>query len=92
VTDGLHAALARATAAAGGKDIRLSGGVATIRQFLSAGLVDRLHLAISPVLLGSGEHLLAGLDLPSHGLQLTEHVPSGQATHVVLSRSAGQTG
>jgi dihydrofolate reductase len=78
--------LSLATAAAGGKDIRLSGGVATIRQFLQSGLVDRLHLAVSPVLLGSGEHLLAGLDLPKLGYQVTEHVPSELATHVVLSR------
>jgi dihydrofolate reductase len=86
VTGGIHEALALATAAARGKDIRLSGGVATIRQFLQAGLVDRLHLAISPALLGSGEHLLAGLDLPSLGLEVAEHVPTELATHVVLSR------
>ena len=91
VTGGIHAALALATSAAGGEDIRLSGGVATIRQFLQAGLVDRLHLAISPVLLGSGEHLLIGLDLPSHGLEVTEHVPTDRATNVVLSRRGGIT-
>jgi dihydrofolate reductase len=92
VTGGIQEALALATAAAGGKDIRLSGGVATIRQYLQAGLVDRLHLAISPVLLGSGEHLLAGLDPQSHGLVVTEHVSTEQATHVVLSRRGGKAG
>ena len=59
VTDGIHAALERARAAAGGKDVRVGGGVATVRQYLRAGLVDEIHLAIAPVLLGSGEALLA---------------------------------
>src|SRR5215468_7862175 len=62
VTDGIHAALKRAIEAAGDKDVRLGGGVATIRQYLSAGLIDEIHLAISPALLGSGEHLLLGID------------------------------
>jgi dihydrofolate reductase len=87
VTDGIEAALARARAAAGGKDVRLGGGVSTIRQYLQAGLVDEMHLAISPVLLGSGEALLAGIDLPKLGFTCTEHVPTRAATHVVLSRS-----
>src|SRR6202021_491167 len=69
VTDGIHAALRRATAAANGQDIRLGGGVATIREYLFAGLVDEMHLALSPVLLGSGEHLLAGFNAPQHGYQ-----------------------
>jgi dihydrofolate reductase len=86
VTEGIHAALKRATEAAGGRDIRLGGGVATIRQYLTAGLVDEMHLAVSPVLLGSGEHLLAGLDLPKLGYRCTEHVPTPDATHVVLKR------
>ena len=86
VTDGIQAALDRAREAAGGKDIRLGGGVATIRQYLEAGLVDEMHLAIAPVLLGSGEHLLSGLDLKGLGFTCTEHVPSGHATHVVLAR------
>lgn len=86
VTDGIHAALARATEAAGGRDVRLGGGVATIRQYLSAGLIDEIHLAIAPVLLGSGEHLLAGLDLPRLGYRCSEHVPTAAATHVVLAR------
>jgi dihydrofolate reductase len=91
VTEGIHAALKRATEAAGGKDIRLGGGVATIRQYLTAGLVDEMHLAISPTLLGSGEHLLAGLDLPKLGYECTDHVPTPSATHLVLKR-AGRAG
>lgn len=86
VTDGIESAWAQARAAANGKDVRLGGGVATIREFLEAGLVDEMHLAISPVLLGSGESLLAGLDLPALGFRCTEHVPTEHATHVVLSR------
>jgi dihydrofolate reductase len=86
VTAGIHAARERATEAAGGKDVRLGGGVATVREYLVAGLVDELHLAISPVLLGSGEHLFAGLHAPSLGLEVTEHVPGDRATHVVLAR------
>ena len=70
VTEGIHAALERARAAAGRQDIRLLGGVATIRQYLQARLVDEMHLAVSPILLGSGEHLLAGLDLPALGYRM----------------------
>jgi dihydrofolate reductase len=86
VTDGIHAALERARQAAGGRDVRLGGGVATIRQYLHAGLVDEMHLAISPVLLGSGEPLLAGIDLLSLGYQVTEHVTTPATTHVVLTK------
>ena len=86
VTDGMHAALKRATEAANGKDIRIGGGAATIRQYLSAGLIDEMHLAISPILLGSGEHLLAGIDLPKLGYRCSEHIPTADATHVVLTR------
>jgi dihydrofolate reductase len=86
VTDGIHAALRRATAAANGQDIRLGGGVATIREYMFAGLVDEMHLAISPVLLGSGEHLLAGFNAPQHGYQCAEHVSTPNATHVVITR------
>ena len=86
VTDGIAAALKRATEAAGGKDVRLGGGVATIREYLNAGLVDEMHLAISPVLLGAGEHLLGGIDLTKLGFECTEHVPTASATHVVLTR------
>jgi len=86
VTDGIHAALARARDAAKDRDIRLGGGVATIRQYLCAGLIDEMHLAISPVLLGSGEHLFGGIDAPKLGYQRTAHVPTPNATHVVLTR------
>jgi dihydrofolate reductase len=86
VTAGIHAALEQALAAAKGRDVQLGGGVATLRQYLLAGLVDELHFAISPVLLGSGEHLLGGLDLPKLGYRCVEHVPSAAATHVVLKK------
>ncbi len=87
VTDGPEAALERARDAAGGRDIRVGGGAATIRHYLAAGLIDSLHLAISPVLLGAGETLLDGIDLPALGYQVTEHVPSDSATHIVLTRA-----
>ena len=87
VTEGIHAALERARAAAGLLDIRLGGGVATIRQYLQAGLVDEMHLPVSPILLGSGEHLLAALDLPALGYQCTEGVPSAKAVHYVIART-----
>ena len=86
VTDGIHKALDRALDAAGGQDVRLGGGVATIRQYLSAGLIDEMHLAIAPVLLGAGEHLLAGIDAPRLGYECTEHVATPNATHVVIAR------
>ena len=86
VTDGIHAALERAKEAAQGKDVRLGGGVATIRQYLTAGLIDEIHLAIAPVLLGRGEHLLAGIDAVSLGYKCTEHASTDQATHVVLTK------
>jgi dihydrofolate reductase len=86
VTDGIQAALERAKEAAQGKDVRLGGGAATIRQYLAAGLVDELHLAISPVLLGRGEPLLAGIDLVRLGYRCTEHVATSHATHVVLTK------
>ena len=86
VTDGIEAALERARAAAGDQDIRLGGGAATIRQYLQARLVDEMHLAVSPMLLGSGEHLLAGIDLPSLGYKCTESVPSAKAVHYMIAR------
>ena len=86
VTEGIHAALTRARQAAKGQDVRIGGGAATIRQYLQAGLVDKMHLAISPVLLGRGESLLAGLDLRQLGYTCTEHVPTAAATHVVLKK------
>lgn len=85
VTEGIHAALERAKATANGRDVRLGGGAATIRQYLRAGLIDEMHLAVAPVLLGSGEHLLAGIDVVKLGYRCVEHVPSGSATHVVLA-------
>jgi dihydrofolate reductase len=86
VTDGIQSAYDQAIKAANGKDVRLGGGVDTIRQYLLAGLVDELHMAISPVLLGSGESLLAGLDMLALGFRCTEHVPAEAATHVVLRK------
>jgi dihydrofolate reductase len=86
VTDGIHAALDRATRAAEGRDVRIGGGVATIQQYLRAGLVDEMHLAVAPTLLGSGEPLYAGIDLPELGYRCTEHVPTPNATHVVLTK------
>jgi dihydrofolate reductase len=87
VTDGIHAALQQAQQAAGALDVRLGGGPATIRQYLEAGLVDTMHLAISPVLLGSGESLLANLDLVRLGYRCSEHSSSAAAMHVVLTKS-----
>ena len=86
VTDGIHAALKRAREAADGLDVRLGGGTATIRQYLQAGLIDQLHIAISPVVLGSGESLFAGIDLLKLGYKCTEHVTSPAAMHVVLTK------
>ena len=86
VTEGADAALRLAREAAGTKDVRIGGGVQTVRQYVRAGHVDEMHLVISPVLLGSGEHLLSGLDLPALGYRVTEHASSESATHVVLAR------
>lgn len=86
VTEGIHAALDKARAAAKGKDVRLGGGVQTLREYLLAGLVDEMHFAISPVLLGRGEHLLAGLDLPALGLTQVDYVSTPHAAHYVLTR------
>ena len=88
VTGGIHEALARAREAAQGKDVRIGGGVSTVRQYLQAGLVDEMHLAIAPTLLGRGEALLAGIDLPALGWRCTRHAGTGQALHVVLTRGA----
>jgi len=89
VTGGIHSALRAAQDAAGDRDVRLGGGVATIRQYLRAALIDEMHLAIAPVLLGSGESLLSDLDLTRLGYRCTEHVPTTNTTHVVLSRQTG---
>jgi dihydrofolate reductase len=90
VTEGVEEALRRARQAAGSQGVVLGGGVATVRQYLSARLVDEMHLAISPILLGSGEHLLWGLDLPALGYRVAERAASEAATHVVLTRDGGR--
>jgi dihydrofolate reductase len=87
VTDGIVAALDRARAAALGKDVRIGGGADVIRQYLRERLIDELHLAIAPVLLGSGERLLEGVDLPALGYAVTRHEATALATHVVISRT-----
>ena len=86
VTGGVHAALEQAVAAADGRDVRLGGGVATVRQYLRAGLVDEMHVAIAPVLLGSGEHLFADMDMLKLGFVCEETIATPKATHVVMSR------
>jgi dihydrofolate reductase len=88
VTEGIHAALEQAKAAAGGRDVRLGGGVSTIRQYLRAALIDELHMAIRPVLLGSGEHLWNGIDVHALGYECTNYVAGERATHVFLGRRA----
>jgi dihydrofolate reductase len=91
VTDGIEAALARAREAAAGKDVRLGGGAATVREYLKAGLIDEIHLAIAPVLLGRGEPLLAGIDTVALGYRCTEHASTERATHVVLTKATTRT-
>lgn len=86
VTDGVEAALTQARAAAGDLDVKIGGGVSTVRQALSAGAVDELHLVVSPILLGQGEALFSGLDLPALGYRVTRTVPTEMATHIVLTR------
>ena len=86
VTEGVHAALDRARAAAGGMDVRLGGGVATVQQYLREGLVDELHLALAPVLLGSGENMFSGINMRSLGYRCVERVATDMATHVVLRK------
>lgn len=86
VTDGIEAALERARSAAGDKNVKIGGGVSTVRQYLQAGLVDEMHLAISPVLFGRGEALFSGLDLPALGFSVTEHTATEAAMHILLAR------
>ena len=88
VTGGIHEALERARKAAGGKDVRLGGGVAVVRQYLSARLIDELHLAFPPVVLGAGEALFEDIDLPALGYEVAEFVATPAATHIVLTRRA----
>jgi len=90
VTDGIESALAQAKAAAGDKDVRLGGGVATLRQYLQARLIDELHLAIAPVLLGAGEHLFSGINMRALGYECVKHMPGARAAaHVVLRKRSG---
>ncbi|HEV8411523.1 MAG TPA: dihydrofolate reductase family protein [Gemmatimonadaceae bacterium] len=89
VTDGIHSALERAKAAANGRDVRLGGGVATVRQYLQAGLVDELHLAVRPVLLGAGENLWRDLDMRALGYECAKQVEGERTTHLFLRRRAG---
>lgn len=86
VTDGIHAALQSAAEVADGRDIQLMGGTSTIRQYLMAGLIDEMHFAISPILLGAGEHLFADIDTPKLGYRRSQHVATAKATHVVLTK------
>jgi dihydrofolate reductase len=88
VTDGIQSALAQAKTAAAGKDVRLGGGVATVRQYLQAGLIDELHLALRPVLLGKGEALMRDLDLRAAGYEVAKSVPGERATHLYLRKAA----
>jgi dihydrofolate reductase len=88
VTEGIHAALEQAKKAAGGKDVRLGGGVATVRQYLQAGLIDELHLAVRPVLMGAGENLWQGLDMHALGYECWKSVAGERATHVFLRKRA----
>ena len=89
VTDGIESALEKARRAANGKDIRIGGGASTIRQFLQAGYIDEIHLAFSPVFLGSGEHLFDGIDLAKLGFRLTQTAYGKNAVHVILEKSKG---
>ena len=86
VTDGIDDALERAREAARGKDVRVGGGATVIRQYLNARLIDRMHVVVSPVLLGGGEALFADIDLPSLGYGVTEHVVSEKAAHMVIAK------
>lgn len=88
VTGGIHEALERAREAANGMDVRIGGGANTIQQYLRAGLIDELHIAIAPVLLGGGERLFDGVDLPALGYECVQFVGSEKATHVVLRHRA----
>src|ERR1700742_1396924 len=88
VTDGIESALSQAKSAAGDKDVRIGGGASTVRQFLQARLLDELHLAVRPVLLGEGENLFAGLDLRALGYECAEHIAGERAMHVFLRKCA----
>lgn len=89
VTGGVHAALEQARAAAGGKDVRVGGGAATVRQYLQAGLLDELHLAMKPILFGRGENLWQGLDLRALGYECVRQVQGERAIHLFLEKRGG---
>ena len=86
VTDGIHSALEQAKAAAKGKDVRIGGGVSTIRQYLQAGLIDQMHLAVRPVLIGEGEELWHGLDMRALDYEVAERVDGERAVHVIIRK------
>ncbi len=86
VTDGIESALQKAREAAGAKDIKIGGGVQTVRQYIQAGHVDEIHLAVAPIALGQGESLFSGLDLRALGYRTVEHVATDRATHIVLAK------
>lgn len=86
VTDGIQAALQLAKEAASGMDIRICGGVSTIRQYLKEGLIDQMHIVISPVVLGTGEHLFEGIDMVGHGYKCVQNTPSGKVMHVMIAK------
>ncbi len=86
ITDGLESALRNAKAAAQGKDVRIGGGVSVLRQYLMAGQIDEMHLALSPVFLGEGEHLFAGINLPELGFSFVKAVPGENATHLLITK------
>ncbi|MEQ1782438.1 MAG: dihydrofolate reductase family protein [Hyphomonadaceae bacterium] len=85
-TGGIHAALDKAKAAAKGQDVRIGGGASTIRQYLQAGLIDEMHIAVSPVVFGKGEPLFNGIDLPAAGMNNVQHIKGENAAHYILSR------
>lgn len=86
VTEGIESALKQARAAAGNKDVRIGGGVSIIRQYLKAGLIDQIHLVVSPILLGSGENLFAGINLHELGFRPTSYTPTAEAVHLILEK------
>ncbi len=92
ITGGIESALAEAKKAANGKDIRILGGVSTVRQYLQAGYIDEIHFVVSPVFLGSGEQLFSGIDMPKLGFDKIQRVEGEKATHILLTKSSGENG
>jgi dihydrofolate reductase len=89
ITAGIEEALKQAKAAAGSLDVKIGGGVSTVRQYLEADLIDEVHFALSPVVMGQGEAIFTGIDLHARGFRVTEHVAGEKATHVVMARATG---